>query len=255
MSRFLNPDNAFFTGLNKIIDLIWISIIWSILCLPLFWFTLLFGITDVSMFSKISLILFLELVIKSPLMGPATSALYYTIVKVIRRERGYATKQFFHSFRVNFKLGALISVTFAAFTYLMYVDFQYAAYYESTGSGFGTAMYGALYCICIFVFSILLWIFPILSRFKVGYRQIFKNAFYIAMKHFVRTLIMIAFIVGYVLLFVFCLPAQLYILIPLALPGASMLVRTFIIEPVFKKYTPEAEGTEEETGEDRWYAE
>ena len=43
--------------------------------------------------------------------------------------------------------------------------------------------------------------------------------------------------------------------IPFVVPGVTALVRSFIIEPVLKKYQGESAGDPEETGIDEWYRE
>ena len=80
MGNFFNLDNPLFSILNKICDMLFVSIIYIILCLPIF------------------------------TIGPATTALYYAVVKVIRRERGYISREFFRSFKLNFKRGTIVGL-------------------------------------------------------------------------------------------------------------------------------------------------
>ena len=44
-------------------------------------------------------------------------------------------------------------------------------------------------------------------------------------------------------------------LLPFFAPGLTALIRSFIIEPVLKKYQGESAGNPEETGIDEWYRE
>lgn len=55
---------------------------------------------------------FLWLLCSVPLItiGPATAALYYTIVKVVRRNRETVIKSFFYSFKSNLKQGILFTI-------------------------------------------------------------------------------------------------------------------------------------------------
>jgi uncharacterized membrane protein YesL len=80
MNNFFNMDNKFFTVLSKACDILFLSVVWALLCIPV--------IT----------------------IGPATTAMYYVIVKVIRRERGYLFREFFKAFKSNFKYGAISGV-------------------------------------------------------------------------------------------------------------------------------------------------
>ncbi|MBP5332214.1 MAG: YesL family protein, partial [Lachnospiraceae bacterium] len=97
MAKFFNPENAFFTTINKIVDTIWLSLLWTICSLPL--------IT----------------------IGPASCGLYYATVKVTRRNRSYVTKEFFKGFKQNFKVGVPASIIFWVFAWVMWIDYQYSA--------------------------------------------------------------------------------------------------------------------------------
>lgn len=252
MSKIFNPENGFFSTINKIIDVAWMGFVWSVMCLPLIWMLLLMSGNELE---EIGLMLLTELVVKSFLIGPASTALYYTMVKVIRRERGYATKQFFHAFKTNFKVGAPVSMIFTFLGYLLYIDFQYADAMTASGDPKGQFLWATFFGVTVLAVIALLWVFPILSRFNLGVIKVIKMSLYLASRHFVRSFLMVLFVGTYLFLVMSYVPIQFYIYIPIVIPGGSMLVRSFIIEPVFKKYTPESDTTEEESGEDRWYNE
>ena len=92
--------------------------------------------------------------------------------------------------------------------------------------------------------------------FTVSLGGLFRNAILIATKHHVRSFVLIILwgVVGLLVYVFYEFLLYLIILIPL-IPGLLALVRSFIIEPVLKKYTSESEGTPEETGVDEWYRE
>ena len=60
-----NWDNIVFQMLGKLVDCVWVSILWVICCIPVF------------------------------TIGASTTALYYTVHKSIRGDRGYTTRTFF----------------------------------------------------------------------------------------------------------------------------------------------------------------
>ena len=72
-----NWDNIVFQILGKLVDCVWVSILWVICCIPVF------------------------------TIGASTTALYYTVHKSIRGDRGYTTRTFFGAFRDNFKAATL----------------------------------------------------------------------------------------------------------------------------------------------------
>ena len=91
LQSFFNPDNAVWSFINKIIDLVVLSLLFTLCCLPI--------VT----------------------IGPACTALYYTAVKCIRRHRSYSAKEFFSAFRTNLRKGIIIHLILSAFTAMMFV--------------------------------------------------------------------------------------------------------------------------------------
>lgn len=222
MSRFFSPDNKFFTGMSKIFDMLVLSLLWLILCLPI--------IT----------------------IGPASTAFYYTVVKVIRRERSYLLKEFFRSFLLNFKQGAILTLLYAVFIAVAYVDFRYAMHLSETGEQFGSVMLGAFIVLSVFVVFTMVYVFPVLSRFTVTIKNLFKWAFFLSIRHIGWTLLIAGMFVafGVIMFFSFFWMPPLVII----LPGVYTLVASFPMEKVLKKYMPQEETTEED-GIDRWYNE
>ena len=85
MSKIFSVDNKFFTTINKIVDMMWLSILWSLCSLPLLFLLFTFMVEQ-----QIVLLLIVLLPIAFITIGPASAALYYAIVKSVRRERSYA---------------------------------------------------------------------------------------------------------------------------------------------------------------------
>jgi uncharacterized membrane protein YesL len=222
MSRFFSPDNKFFTGMSKIFDMLVLSLLWLILCLPI--------IT----------------------IGPASTAFYYTVVKVIRRERSYLLKEFFRSFRLNFKQGAILTLIYVMFIVVAYVDFRYAITLIEEGKQSGSMMLGIFIVLTVFVIFSVIYVFPVLSRFTVTIKNLFKWAFFLSIRHIGWTLLIGVMFVGFgiIMFFSFFWMPPLVII----LPGVYTLVASFPMEKVLKKYMPQEETTEED-GIDRWYNE
>lgn len=57
-------------------------------------------------------------------IGPASAALYYTIVKVVRKKRDTVTSAFFHSFKSNLKQGIGITVIYMLYALLLVIYFE-----------------------------------------------------------------------------------------------------------------------------------
>ena len=77
MGEFFNPEKGIWVWLSTLVDICGLSILWTFLCLPI--------VT----------------------IGPATAALYYTVVKCVRGRESGAFGYYFRSFRQNFKVGLL----------------------------------------------------------------------------------------------------------------------------------------------------
>ena len=107
MGEIFNLDNKFFQAVGKLVDCVWLSLLWMLFSIPVF------------------------------TVGAATTALYYSVNKSIRHGRGYAGREFWEGFRSNFKQATviwLICIAMMAFIgsdcYIMY---QYALEGERSG--------------------------------------------------------------------------------------------------------------------------
>lgn len=267
MANLLSPDSKVMTGINKVVDMIWLSLLWCLFCLPVVWIffvlsmmtsfgtnpeasyeayrtiTGLEATTDMEVLTflirDLDLILMIEMLVRGVIIGPTTAALYYTIVKTVRRERGYATRTFFHGIKVNFRTGAPASMLLVIFGILMIIDFRYIDLIQGDDPTFSSVLNIALLVVCIFVLFIMVWLFPILSRFTIGLKALFKNAMLISIKHFIGSFVVGG---GIVLVFWFIFTfagdmSSILILFPFILPAGIALLSSFIIEPVLKRYT------------------
>ena len=128
MNKLLSPDNAFFTFMGRLFDLVVLSVLWLLLSIPI-----------------VTII-------------PATSALYYSVVKVVRRDRGYLAKEFWRSFRQNLRQGSLCSIVVIVAIFVMVIDFNYALVLMGQGDIIGSAFFGVFLVISILIFAILMYL-------------------------------------------------------------------------------------------------
>lgn len=219
MSGFFNLENPVFQLLGKVCDMLFVSVLYIVLCLPI--------VT----------------------IGPASTALYYAIVKVIRRERGYIFREFFRSFKLNFKRGAIIGILLTIALIILGFDILYAWGLTEPDSNKGSLLMGVFIGIVFLVISFSIYVFPILSRFDMTVKQLFKAAVYMSMRHIHFTILMIAVNIAVVVVVYFFFP---FIFIA---PATAVLVNSLMMEKIFKKYMPKSEGPGEETGKDEWYLE
>ena len=250
MNNWLNPDNKFFTFMGKAFDTLVLNTLWLLLCVPL-------PVLTVVWIAKTENFLFLILTALTLLpIVPATTALYYAIVKSIRRERSYAIKEFFRSFLRNFKQGAVFSLLALVLGFVLYIDFRYTWELMVAQKSSGSVYFGVFIVITLLFTSMYAYACPLLSRFEMKTSGIFKTAFVMAARHLLTTAVLLVLIV--------CVLLGCYILLPgiFFLPAIATLLASFLIEKVFKKYMPEKEEPEldaagEEIGQekDEWYLE
>lgn len=223
MSGFFSADNKFFILMSKIFDIMMLGLIWLVLCVPV--------IT----------------------IGPASTALYYTMVKVVRRERSYMLKEFFRSFKLNFKQGAVLTLIYAVLFAVMYFDFMYVKALSDEGSKYGAMLFGTFVVLAVFVIFTVVYIFPLLSRFTVTLKNLFKWAFFMSVRHILWTLLMAVLFAGTAVM----LYLSFFYMPPLIifLPGLYTLIVSFPMEHIFKRYMPVEEASDEESGVDHWYNE
>ncbi|MDF2542809.1 MAG: putative rane protein [Herbinix sp.] len=220
MNNIFNMENGFFSVLSKICDILFISVVWALLCIPI--------VT----------------------IGPATTALYYATVKVVRRERGYLFREFFRSFKDNFKNGAIIGVIITVVTIILIFDRTYAkALIEQNNSNLGMILLSVFTAMVVLLLCFTIYVFPILSRFTMTKRQLVKSAFFMSIKHLPSTIAM-AVIVALFALISYGIPIFIFIA-----PGLTAFLVSLLMERIFKKYMPKSEGNSEETGKDEWYLE
>ena len=223
MNKLLSPDNAFFTFMGRLFDLVVLSVLWLLLSIPI-----------------VTII-------------PATSALYYSVVKVVRRDRGYLAKEFWRSFRQNLRQGSLCSIVVIVAIFVMVIDFNYALVLMGQGDIIGSAFFGVFLVISILIFAILMYLCPILSRFEMKFTGLFKTAFFLSARHIITT---VCLLILFVVVLLGC-----YIILPgmFLFPAFGVLISSYLIEPIFKKYVPSKQSVGQEDdeyrGKDEWYLE
>ncbi len=211
MNSFFNLDNGFFTFLGKMCDVIVLSLVWMILCIPI--------IT----------------------IGPATTALYYASVKVLRGERGYLMSEFFRSFKLNFKRATLIGLILIGVGLFLGMDIYMTTHNNLMDSKLNAILYGVYISLSFLALSVTIYIFPLLSRFDMTIKQLFKAALFMSIRHLPSTICMIIVTICSVL------GVSIMVLAGAFVPGVTILIYSLFLERIFKKYMPE-ESVAEPTG-------
>lgn len=218
MQDFFNFDNAFFRALSRVADLIILNIAFIICSIPIF------------------------------TIGASMTAMYYVTLKMAENEEGYVLRTFWRSFRQNFKQATLIWLGMLAAGCVLVLD---VLILNGTGSSFAKIFLILIFATIILYCMVLLYVFPLLSRFENKMLTTVRNAFIISLADFPRTLAMLIIIVAAVLLTFLNAYTFWYGLLVWILCGFSAIAYLnswLFFRKIFKKYTPQEE--EEEVTEE-----
>ena len=117
-------------------------------------------------------------------IGASTTALYYTSLKVIRGEESSLTRQFFHSFRENFKQSTILWLIMAGVGLFLAGDIYILYHLRLSTSGTIAVFWTVILAIVIAASVIwvieLLFLFPLVASVSNSNLAMLKNAFLIA---------------------------------------------------------------------------
>ncbi|MCR5089981.1 MAG: DUF624 domain-containing protein [Oscillospiraceae bacterium] len=118
--------------------------------------------------------------------GAAIAAMNDLTIHIIRREEGSMFRGYFRSFRANFRQATLLWLLILAAAGLLYFDYLAAEIYVPP-MRLGIAAIGIL------LLALVLYAFPLLTRYENSLRVTLKNAASLAVGFFPKTLGMLAF--------------------------------------------------------------
>ncbi len=206
MSEIFTTDNIAIRILNRIGDILILHFLWLLCSLPI--------VT----------------------IGASTTALYYTAMKAVKYEDGYVARRFFKSFKENFKQSTIIwlIMLFAGFLCGWYLSYSIETH-KSVLTMFSTIL------TCVYVF-ILIYVFPLQSKFDNKITVTIRNAFLLSVKNFPWTLLMIIAL-GLIGLFSYFYTIVLFIVV-ICGAGVYGYLTAFIFNRVFLPYLPDEPGFE-----------
>lgn len=214
MNSFFNMDNPVMRFLGKTFDVMILCLLWAVFSIPI--------IT----------------------MGASTTAMYYTAVKVIRRDRGYLFKEFWKSFKMNFLQATICWLLVVGGTALFVMNLKFASGIEGDMGTLLMLIYGFL---GILVIGCGVYLFPVLSRFTMKTIQLIKTCVFLFFKYIPKSILLLL-ITAATALMLYIIPGTIFIL-----PASATLLFSLIMEPILKIYTPHVEDEEEK--KDEWYLE
>ncbi len=170
-------EGAFYKYGNLLGDILIVSLLWLLTSLPIF------------------------------TIGASNTALFYVMTKRIQDKEGYIVKEYFNSFKSNFKTATILWFIYILCILLLLLNINVIKSLNT--SVFKTIIFTIQSALLLECFIIGLYVFPILSRFHLKTLQCIKTAFGLANKHFISTLILvlllvfIIFVANYIPIFAF----------------------------------------------------
>lgn len=166
-------------------------------------------------------------------VGASTTALFYVLGKKVRNEDGYIWRDFWKSFKLNFRQSTIVWI-------ILLVVFSLARFNLNSAHLFGSmskAMIVFQYAILLQLIFITIYIFPLLSRFYMSITGAFKMAFFMANRHLLTTIICIVLFVA-TFFITWIVPIFIFLAVSLYAVSAA-----YFIEKIFVKYMPKKEET------------
>ena len=178
-------------------------------------------------------------------IGASWTALYYCTVKIVRKEDTYVWKEFWNSFKSNFKQATIIWLILIPFLAILFVDVL--MWYNDPTLLPKVLKVTTVIVICI-VLAITICVFPILSHFDNTTRNTLKNAFLVSMINIPYTLyFMFLLFLPIVIVWIDLRFMMLDMLMGISLPA---LLASFGWSRIFKKLEPPKQEEDEEDSQD-----
>ncbi len=202
MFEAFRPDGPFFTGFFKVVNVIFVDILWIIFCIPIF------------------------------TAGCSTTAMYYTIQKCIKNNRDTVWRCFWSSFKSNFKQGSAMMLILLAIAAVFLLDIYVTNHLTGVGNGMVyLAMFFRILLIVLCVYGF--WVFTYIARFEAPTRSVMLYSLVFAIRHLPSSLCIGVIGFAAVVLIMTFRP------LILAVPSLAVLLLSMMLERVFRRYMSE----------------
>ena len=170
-------------------------------------------------------------------IGASTTASFYVMMRRISDRESSIITDYFSSFKSNFITSTLVYITIALLAATIIFNL---VTFQVTGN-FDLIIYALQFLIAIELFFIYIHIFPLASRFDIGYVKLFKTALIIANKHLFISLTHIAAMVAILWL---CFNAPFIFVFAF---GFYCWASSIMLMNVYRKYYPNMDKDTDDT--------
>jgi len=201
VGKIFDMDNPVFRTISKLVDLIWLNIIFIIFSLPV--------VT----------------------IGASVTALMSVTMKMARDREGYMWAGFWKSFKENFKQSTIIWIIMILVATVLGTDIYF--FYSNT-AGYAKFLLAFMLGISLVCLCIATYIFPLQAQFENTIKQTLKNALLMAIRHLPWTILIVVILgISAVLIWLFVGIAIFFGF------GLTAFVLSFIFNHIFIRYIPE----------------
>ncbi len=202
MKRFFDPEGLLWKPLGFIGELVMLSLLW--------------GVCSIALVT----------------VGPATAALYDSVVHALRRRDDNLFSRFFRTFRAELKTGCLSALLWLGLLALLFFSWRFLTGLDDPRFGMIAWVYAPV--LALLLLGVLCWVFPLLSRFTFGFADLNRTAARLALGNILRSLAAaLLTALGIVVCFLYTTPI-------IFVPGLVVWLWSWLMEPVFARYETES---------------
>lgn len=203
MRSLFDTDGFLMRVLSKIADTVWLNILFLICSIPIF------------------------------TIGASTTALYYVTFKTIKDEEGYITKDFFRSFKENFKQSTIVWIVLLILYMILGAELLTLLRMNTDMANVGIVIAMIPGLLILFIG---LYVFPLLSRFENTTKVTVKNALLLSIANIPKTLL--ALIITITIPVVCFSDMKLFPLIPICVFSVVAQLNSSLFYGIFEKLMP-----------------
>lgn len=206
MGRLFDIDSPVMRFLGRVADLMILNLVTLVCCIPI--------VT----------------------IGASLTAMHYVLLKMVRNEESYIVKLFFKSFKANLKQATAIWLITLLVLVIFGADLMIINY---SSLEFPAALKIVLFALCMVVYMVICYVFPVLAKFDNTVPKTIKNALFMAILSFPKTvLMMVVYLLPFVILYFFLMAVPIVFLFGLSAPA---YVAAMLYSGTFRRFEPEEE--------------
>lgn len=208
--RFFNLNSPLMRFLSKMADVMIVNFFTLLCCLPVF------------------------------TMGAALTAAHYVCLKLVRNEECYIVRDYFKSFKQNFRQGSILGILVMLGAAVLVADY---CIISDTNMKYGDILKIGLLITAVIYLMVVMFVFASQAKFDNPIRFTIKNAFLMSVLQFPKTILMIAIHVVPIVIILF-----VYEAIPVVLffgISGPIFLSAFLYNKFFQRMEDNVIGEEE----------